>query len=184
MSDVDVLLEASELDSIAARLGAEISADHPDGVLLVGVLKSALPALADIARALTVPAQVDFLALSPFAPDSGRVRLLKDLDRDVAGQAVVLVTGLVDTGLKIGFLRGEVGRRNPASLRVCTMFDKRERRILPVELDYVGATVPNGFVIGYGLDYDGRYRNASRLALVERDALASDPDCCVPTLYR
>lgn len=183
-SAANVLFEAQDIEAIVARLAADISADHPDGVLLVSVLKSGVLALADIARRLTVPCEIDFLALSPYAADSGRVRILKDLDHDIAGQDVVVLSGLVDTGLKLGFLRGELGRRNPGNLRSCTMFDKSARRILPVPIEYVGAEVPDAFLIGYGLDYAGRYRNTSCVAAVDLDALRADPDCCRGLLYR
>ncbi len=178
-----VLAGEAELEAIADRMAAEISADHPDGVVLVGLLKSGIIATADLARRLTVDVEVDFLALSTFRANSGRIRFLKDITTDVSGRDVVIVADLVDTGLKLGFLVGDMQRRGARSVRVSAMFDKVERRILPVAIDYVGAEVPNRFLIGYGLDYAGRYRNLSALAVADLDALREDPDVYVDQFY-
>ena len=180
----DVVLGRRALRSTVARLGAEISADHPDGVLLVAVLKGGVVFLADLVRALTVPAEVDFVALSAFRPDAGRVRILKDLDHDVTGRHVVVVEDVVDTGLTLGFLVGELRRRGAAEVDVCALADKGVRRLLPTPLRYRGIEVPDVYLLGYGLDYAGRYRNLDVLVAGRLDVLATDPDAYVPLLYR
>ncbi len=182
-TSAEVLLDADELDAIVVRLAAELSAAHPQGCLLVGLLKSSVVPLADVCRKMTVPVQIDFLALSAYAPDSGRVQLMKDLDDDIAGRHVVLFVNLVDTGMRVGFLRGELERRRPASLSVATMFDKAERRILPVPIDFVGAEVPNEFLLGYGLDYEGYYRNVEYLFVGDLDELEEDPGRYTAQVY-
>jgi hypoxanthine phosphoribosyltransferase len=182
------LASAEELDGIVASMAERISADHPDvdhpeGLLLVGVLKGSVCFLADLARRMTVPVSVDFLALTPYAPGTGRVRLVKDLDQDVAGRAVVIVEDIVDTGLTLNFLRTEIDRRRPASIAVATLVDRPVRRLLPVRVDYVGLEVPDVFVIGYGLDFAGRYRNLHGLWGADGLALAAEPDLHVMELY-
>jgi hypoxanthine phosphoribosyltransferase len=178
-----VLADPSRLRSIVRRLAAEVARDHPHGLVAVAVLKGSLPFLADLVRQLHVPVEVDFLAISHYAPDSGRVRVVKDLDLDVSGRPVVLVEDIVDTGLTLAFLLGELRRRGPSSVSVCALADKAARRILPVELRYVGLEVPDVFVLGYGLDFSGRYRNLDRLVAGEAAVLSVDPDAYVPFLY-
>jgi hypoxanthine phosphoribosyltransferase len=152
--------------------------------VLVAVLKGSVPFLADLVRRMTVLPVVDFLAISTYQPDSGRVRIVKDLDIDVHGRDVVLVEDVVDTGLTVGFLLGELGRREPARLEVCTLLDKRARRILPTDLAHVGFEVPDVFVLGYGLDFAGRYRNLDAIVAGDIAVLAADPDAYVAQLYR
>jgi hypoxanthine phosphoribosyltransferase len=151
--------------------------------VLVGLLNGTVVFMSDLVRALAVPVELDFLALSPFAPDSGRVRIMKDVGLDLSGRHVILVDDVVDTGLSVGFLLGELGRRDPATLDVCTLLDKSARRILPVPLRFVGFEVPDVFVLGYGLDYAGRYRNLDALSSGDASALAEDPDVYVEQLY-
>lgn len=178
------LYSSEEIQQTVSRLAGELSAANDDGVVLVAVLKGSLLFLSDLVRRLTVEPVIDFLAISSYAQGTGRVRLVKDLDIDIAGRHVVLVEDIVDTGLTLGYLLNELGRRDPASLRVCALFDKRARRILPVDLAFVGAEIPDEFVLGYGLDYAGRYRNLRLLAAGDMDVLADDPDAYVDQLYR
>ena len=166
-----------------ARVAAEISDAHDDGVVLVAVLKGSVPFLADIVRALTVVPVVDFMAISAYAPDTGRVRIVKDLDLDVFGRAVVLVEDIVDTGLTLHFLLDELGRRRPRSLQVCTLLDRTSRRIIPAPVTYRGFEIGNEFVLGYGLDYAQRYRNLDRVVVGDLAVLRDDPDAYVPALY-
>lgn len=180
---VEVLLDESEIQATVHRLAAEISAEFSDGVVLAGVLRGSVPFLSDLARALTVRPLIDFLAITPYAPNTGRVRLLKDLDIDVAGREVVLIEDIVDTGLTTAFILGEIERRAPARLAVCTFVDRPARRVVPVALDHVGIEIPDVFVVGYGLDHEGRYRNAPVLAVADQDVLASNPDAYVAALY-
>ncbi|MCY3787038.1 MAG: phosphoribosyltransferase family protein [bacterium] len=170
-------------------LGAAITADYSQrlepgaAVVLVGVLRSCLPFLADLARVLGVEAEVDFLALSRFAPHSGRVRITRDLDIDITGRHVLLVEGIVDSGLSVGFLTGELRRRSPASVEVCTLLDRGVRRVLPLEVRYAGFTVDDSFLVGYGLDFRGRYGNLPDLRAVDRGPLGHNGDVYVDSLY-
>lgn len=179
----EVLIDPERLRAGVARLGAELSAAYADGVVLVSVLKGSLLFTADLVRQLTVRPEVDFLAISRYAPDTGRVRLVKDLDTDIGGRHVVLVEDVVDTGLSLGYLLGELGRRGPASLEVCTLLDKRVRRILPTALAFVGFEVPDVFLLGYGLDFAGRYRNLDQVVAGDVRHLTEDPDVYRAQLY-
>ena len=152
-------MDATEVADTVARLAAEIDRDHPDGVVLIGVLKGSVFFLADLARAVTVPCEVDFIAISHFAPDSGRVRIVKDLEGDIAGRHVVVVEDVVDTGLTLSYLLGQLRARNPASLEVCSLLVKEGLQKVDPDLRYVGFRIPPVFVVGYGLDVDERYRN-------------------------
>jgi hypoxanthine phosphoribosyltransferase len=177
------LRSARQLRRRVRELGEALTAAYPDGVVLVAVLKGSLPFLADLARAVRAPVEIDFLAISSYQPGSGRVRLVKDLDADIAGRPVVLVEDIVDTGLTLAYLVGELGRRRPASLEVCALADKTARRIVPAEIHYVGFEVPDVFVLGYGLDFAGRYRNLDHLVGGDLAALTADPDAYVDQLY-
>ncbi len=178
-----MLLTAEQIDAAVARLAAEMSDRYRDGAVLIGVLRGSVPFLADLVRSMTAPVSVDFMAITPYTPDSGRVRLLKDLDLDIAGRDVVIVEDIVDTGLSTAFLRSELARRNPRSVAVCALLDRRVRRVVPVEIDFAGAEVSDTFVIGYGLDHEGRYRNLRLIAVADVELLAGDPDVYVPVLY-
>jgi len=178
----EVLLDR---DALAARVDAlahAIVAEHPDGVVLVGVLKGALVFTADLARAIgridpDSPVLVDFLAISRYAPDSGRVRILKDLELDVAGRDVIVVEDLVDTGLTLAYLLGQLRARQPRRVEVCTLLDRAERRIVPLEPRFVGQEIPaDAFVLGYGLHLGERYRNLPVVVQADREALLSNPD--------
>ncbi len=178
-----VLLAGAELQRRIALLGSEVVAACGDGVVLVAVLDGSLIFLADLVRAMPIELSIDFLALSSYGHGSNRVRLVKDLDVDVAGQRVVVVHDVVDTGLTLAWLLGELAHRGPTSLDVCALVDRRERRLVPVPLRWVGIEVGDQFVIGYGLGYDGRYRNLDLLAVGDLDALQADPDAHVRQLY-
>ena len=178
-----MLLTEEEIESAVTRLAAEMSARYHDGAVLIGVLRGSVPFLADLVRAMTAPVSVDFMAITPYTPGSGRVRLLKDLDLDIAGRDAVIVEDIVDTGLSTAFLRAELERRNPRSVAVCTLLDRRIRRVVPVEIDFAGAEVDDAFVIGYGLDHEGRYRNLRLVAAADMELLAGDPDVYVPAFY-
>jgi hypoxanthine phosphoribosyltransferase len=180
---VRVLIGADELQAGVDRLAAAVSADHPDGVVLVAVLKGSVPFLADLIRRLTVPVEVDFLAVSSYAEGTGRVRLVMDLDIDVNGRAVVLVEDVVDTGLSVTWLLGVLRGRGPSSLRVCALLDKAARRIVPIPIDYVGFEVPDEFLLGYGLDFGEIYRNVDHVVAGDLDALAEDRHAHVHELF-
>jgi len=178
-----VLFERAELARTVARLGAEVSDAYPEGVLLVAVLKGSLPFVADLARQVTVPVEIDFLGISPYTEGTGRVRIVKDLDHDVHGRHVVLVEDIVDTGLTSTYILGELGRRGPDSLEVCTLFDRRVRRIVPVSVRFSGFEATDDLLLGYGLDVAGRYRNLPFVAAGDPQTLETDPDAYVGALY-
>jgi hypoxanthine phosphoribosyltransferase len=179
----DVLITHAELHEGVRRIAREVSAAYDDGVVIVAVLKGSIIFLADLVRRLTVRPTLDFLAISRYEPDSGRVRLVKDLDTDISGRHVLLVEDIVDTGLSLAYLVGELRRREPASLEVCTLLDKRARRILPTPLAFVGFEVPDVFVLGYGLDFAGRYRNLDVVVGGDLAVLSANPDAYVGQLY-
>jgi hypoxanthine phosphoribosyltransferase len=182
-SSARILHDGPELAAATARLGAELSQAYPAGVLFVAVLKGSVLFLADLARRVTVPCEFDFLGISAYAEGTGRVRIVKDLDQDVHSRDVVLVEDIVDTGLTCTYVLGELRRRGPASVEVCTLFDRRARRIVPVAIRFTGFEAPDDLLLGYGLDVAGRYRNLPFVAAGDRRALENDPDAHVGELY-
>jgi hypoxanthine phosphoribosyltransferase len=183
LPDLELLADPARLEVEVTRVAAEISADHPDGVTLVGVLKGSVVFLADLARHVTVPTLVDFVAVTPYDGISGRTRVAKDLDQSITDRPVVIVTGIVDTGLTADFLRRHFQGANPSSVRVATLADKAARRLLPLVPSYAALEVPDRFLVGYGLDHQGRYRNVPGLWAVDGAAVAEDPDRYVARLY-
>jgi hypoxanthine phosphoribosyltransferase len=177
------LIGSEQLQAAVRRLGAELSSDYPAGVLLVAVLKGSVCFLADLVRVMTVPVEVEFLAISSYAPGTGRVRIVKDLDLDVFGRDVVLVEDIVDTGLTLTYLVGQLAQRSPRSLEACTLLDKRQRRIVPASLRYVGFEIGDEFALGYGMDFAERYRNLDHIVAGDVAALLEDPDAHVADLY-
>lgn len=167
MSDARILFSEEELRLAVGRLGAALSEAYDDGVILVGLLKGSVVFLADLVRAMTITPLIDFLAVTPFAEDTGRVRIMRDLDFDITGRDVVLVETVVDTGFTTAYLLAELRRRDPRSLTVCALIDKQRRRVLPVDVDYVGFTIDDAFVVGYGLDHAERYRNLPYVAALK-----------------
>jgi hypoxanthine phosphoribosyltransferase len=150
----------------------------------VAVLKGSVPFLADMIRCMTIAPLVDFMAISPYAPDTGRVRIVKDTDIDLYGREVVLVEDIVDTGLTLTYLLGELRGRDAASVEACALLDKTARRIVPTPVRFVGFEIADEFVVGYGVDYAGRYRNLDRVLAGDLDVLRADPDAYVQELYR
>jgi hypoxanthine phosphoribosyltransferase len=184
VSEPETLLDETAIAATVSRLATEIAADHPDGVVLVGVLKGALIFLADLTRALAnADVEVAFIAISRYAPDSGRVRILHDVDLDLAGRDVVLVEDLVDTGLTVGYLVSHLEAQGPRRVDVCTLLDRPARRILPVPVRYVGVEIPDVFVLGYGLHHADLYRNLSRVYVADRDVVLTTPEAFVDALY-
>ena len=164
-------------------MAAEISAAHTDGVVLVAVLKGSIPFLADVVRSLTIVPVVDFMAISTYAPDTGRVRIVKDLDMDISGRDVVLVEDIVDTGLTLHYLLAELRLRQPRSVEACTLLDRTSRRIIPTPVQYRGFEIAEEYVLGYGLDFAQRYRNLDRVVAADLAVLREDPDAYVAQLY-
>jgi len=180
-----VLLDEASIATEVDRLGREIARDHPDGVVLVGVLKGALIFLADLARAIRdVDLEIDFISISRFAPDSGRVKILHDLDTDIGGRDVVVVEDIVDTGLTLAYLVGQLRARGPRRLSTCAMLDRPRRRIVPQTLDYRGFELADEYVLGFGLHVRDLYRNVPFVAVAERDVVLATPDAYVADLYR
>lgn len=165
-----ILLDAAEIHAEVRRLGAEISRDYADRQPhLVGVLKGSAVFLADLLRALTLPVTVDFVWISPYGTPtpSGVVRIRKDLDEPLEGRDVLVVEGIIDTGLTLSYLLRNFRTRNPASLKVCAFVNKRAQRIIDLAVEYVGREIPDTFVVGYGLDYRQRYRNLPVLGVLK-----------------
>jgi hypoxanthine phosphoribosyltransferase len=180
---LELLLDEFEVSATVHRLADELSERHEDGVVLIAVLRGSIPFLADLARAMSIRSVVDFVALTSYTHGAGRVRMLMDVTTDLTDREVVLVEEIVDTGLTSAFLLSELGRRHPRSLSICTLINRPARRVVPVELDHVGIEIPDRYVIGYGLDHQGRYRNLRVLATADTDVLAEDPDAYVEALY-
>ena len=184
VNEPEALLTREQLTSAVARLAREIADDHPHGVVLVGVLKGALIFLADLARAIEgIPVWIDFIAISRFAPDSGRVRILKDVDIDLSDRDVVIVEDMVDTGLTATFLRSQIEERGARRVEMCTLLDRPVRRIVPLDVRYRGVEIPNIFVLGYGLHVAELYRNLDEVFAVDRQAVHVDPEAYVDALY-
>jgi hypoxanthine phosphoribosyltransferase len=180
----ETLLDEAAIAETVSRLAGEITDEHPDGVVLVGVLKGASIFLADLARAIRdVDVTVAFIAISRYAPDSGRVRILHDVDLDLTDRDVVLVEDLVDTGLTLGYLVKHLEAQGPRRVDVCTLLDRPARRILPVTVRYVGVQIPDVFVLGYGLHRADLYRNVPRVVIADRAVVAATPDAYVESLY-
>jgi hypoxanthine phosphoribosyltransferase len=178
----ELLIPASEIAQRVEALGRELrerSRDSAEPPVLVGVLKGSTLFLADLVRALGIDAEVDFMAISSYSassPQSGVVRIVKDLESDIVGRDVLLVEDIVDTGLTLTYLRRSLSERGPRSLRTVALLDKAARRIVPVPVEYRGFEIPDVFVVGYGLDFMGRYRNVPDLYAVRDLArLANDP---------
>jgi len=181
-----VLLTRDEIAARVTVLGAEIERDYAGREpVLVSVLKGGTVFLADLFRAIDLPARVDFMSISRYeesAAPTGVVRILKDLDHDIVGRDVIVVEDIIDTGLTLSYLLGALRQREPASLEVCTLLDKAVRRIAPLEIRYAGFDCPDVFAVGYGLDASERFRNLPFIVAVERSAVASAPELLLPLL--
>jgi hypoxanthine phosphoribosyltransferase len=167
----EILIDEPTLQARIAELGDEISSDYAGkDLLLVGVLKGAVFFMADLMRSLSVPCEVDFMAISSYGAEtdsSGVVRILKDLDIPLQGRDVLVVEDIIDSGLTLSYLMRNLRAREPASLEVCALLTKPSRREIEVPVKYVGFEIPNRFVIGYGLDYAERYRNLRYVGVLD-----------------
>src|SRR5581483_5847740 len=167
-----ILIPANKLQQRVAELGTEISRDYADSEpILIGVLRGVVCFLGDLLRAITIPVNLDFLAFSGYSGAPGAFKILKDLDENVKGRDVILVEDIVDTGLTLNILLEYLATKKPASVKVCTLLDKRIRRLTNVKLDYVGFEVPDEFVVGYGLDFRQRYRNLPFIGVLKHELL-------------
>ena len=167
----EVLVSTEHLERRVRELGEEISRDYSGrDLLLIGVLKGAVPFLADLMRELTIDCEVDFMAVSSYGSatdSSGVVRILKDLDAAIEGRDVLVVEDIIDSGLTLHYLMKNLKARDPASLEVCALLTKPERRRVEMPIRYVGFEIPNRFAIGYGLDHAQRYRNLRYVAVLK-----------------
>ncbi len=204
MSDTipEVLITAERIEERVRHLGATISSDfRSDGaaspdrtedqsmggterpLILLGILKGALFFLADLSREISVAAEIEYMSVASYGKttkSSGVVRILKDLDRDIAGADVLLVEDIVDTGLTLEYLLRILATRSPRTLKVCSLLNKPARRVVEVQVDYVGFTIPDEFVVGYGLDYDQRYRNLPYIASLRNLETSGQQDRTTP----
>ena len=171
----EVLIEQEPLQARIAELGTEISSEYEGrDLLLVGVLKGAVFFMADLMRHLTVPCEVDFMAISSYGDatdSSGIVRILKDLDINIEGRDVLVVEDIIDSGLTLSYLIRNLESREPATLEVCALLTKPSRREIDVPVRYVGFEIPNKFVVGYGLDFAERYRNLPYVGVLDEHLL-------------
>jgi hypoxanthine phosphoribosyltransferase len=169
-----VLIDRKRVQARVAELAAEISRDYAgmDGLLLVCVLKGAVMFLSDLSRQLTIPHAIDFMAVSSYGAStesSGIVRILMDLETSILDRHVLVVEDIIDSGRTLDYITRNLSTRNPASLKICTLLDKKERRVLPIPVDYVGFEIPDEFVIGYGLDFAELYRNLPFIGVLKSE---------------
>ena len=171
----EILIGEEELNARIRELGDEVSGDYEGrDLLLIGVLKGAVFFMADLMRHITVPCEIDFMAISSYGAStdsSGVVRILKDLDINIEGRHVLVVEDIVDSGLTLSYLMRNLESREPATLEVCALMTKPERREVEVPIRYVGFEIPNKFVIGYGLDFAERYRNLPYVGVLSEDLI-------------
>ncbi len=168
-----VLISREEIAARVAELAAELDRDYAGlDPLFVCILKGSIYFFADLTKSLTIPAELEFMSVSSYGGDTqttGRVRMIKDIDRPIAGRHVIIVEDMVDSGTTLSYLKSLIESRNPASVRICTLLDKPERRVTPVEVSYCGFRVPNEFVVGYGLDYAEKYRTLPAIYVLGRE---------------
>ena len=175
----EVLLSESQIAAKVAELGREISTDYAGRELtLVSVLKGSLPFMADLMRAIEIPVRIDLMEVSSYGglttESSGLVRILKDLSSSIDGRDVLLVEDIIDTGLTLNYLLRYLRGKNPRSLRICALLDKPARRLVDIGIDYVGFTIPDQFVVGYGLDYGELYRNLRYVGVLRPSVYESE----------
>ncbi len=179
-----ILFGEEEIRRRVRELGAEISRAYAGrSPLMISVLKGAVIFLSDLIRATDLPVGMDFMSISSYGSGraAGVVRILKDLDEDISGRDVIVVEDIIDTGLTLSYLLGILRTRSPTSVEVCTLLDRSVRRIAPVEPRWVGFDIPDVFVVGYGLDHQGRYRNLPFIVAVDRQAsLEEHPGLLAP----
>lgn len=170
----EVLLSADEIATRVKEIGDQISADYSgEEILMIGVLRGAVIFMSDLARAISIPVAIDFMAVSSYGASttsSGIVRILKDLDEEVAGRHLLVVEDIIDSGLTLNYLLDNLHSRKPASIRLVTLLNKPERRKKEVHVDYNGFTIPDHFVVGYGLDYAEKYRNLPFIGILKPEA--------------
>lgn len=167
---IRIMLSEEKVNGRIAELAKQISADYEgSSVHLICILKGSIFFTCELAKRITVPVTIDFMSVSSYGDDtksSGVVKLVKDLDEPLQGKNVLVIEDIIDSGRTLSYLLENLGSRNPASLRLCTLLDKPERRVKDVKVDYTGFEIPDEFVVGYGLDYAQRYRNLPYIGVV------------------
>ncbi len=180
INDIEkVYYSAEELSAIVNRLGAKISEDYKGkNLMLVSILKGSVVFMADLMRAITVPCEIDFMCVSSYGNSTenttGSVRIIKDLEVNLEGRDVLLVEDILDSGRTLSYVISVLRTRNPKSIRICTLLDKPERRVVDLKADYSGAKVPDEFVVGYGLDYAEKYRNLPYIGVLKKEIYSED----------
>ena len=173
-----ILLSAEEIEQRVREIGARVSRDYAGRVpLLIGVLKGVVPFMADLLRVITIPVEVDFMAITSYSPearDRGLVRLTKDLEAPITDRHVIFVEDVIDTGLTLSYLLRTLRTQQPASLEVCVLFNKPKHRLVDVPLKYKGFDLPDKLVVGWGLDYRERYRNLPFVGLLKPEVFQND----------
>jgi len=169
-----ILVPAADIAERVKALGAQISKDYQgQEILVVGILKGSTIFLADLVRQIDLPLAIDFVAISSYGnatSSSGVVRILKDLEESIEGRHILVVEDIIDTGLTLNYLLKNLQSRKPASVKVCALLDKPSRRKVDVSIDYLGFTIPDEFVVGYGLDFNERYRNLPDACVLKKTA--------------
>ena len=167
----EILISREELSERVKQLGAQISEDYKgQSLFLIGILKGSVPFMADLMRAIDLDVEMDFMSVSSYGSGtktSGVVRILKDLDTDIAGKNVLIVEDIIDSGLTLAYLKDYLAQRNPKSLRIVTMLSKPARRKAEIEADYTGFVVEDRFIVGYGLDIDQKFRNLPYISWIK-----------------
>ncbi len=176
----EILLSEEKIAEIVKNMGQQISKDYEGkNLLLVSVLKGSLIFMADLMRHITVPCSIDFLSVSSYGSGTsttGEVRILKDLDASLEGKDVLVVEDILDSGVTLSYLLKNLSARNPSSIRLCTFLDKPERRRINVHADYIGASIPDAFIVGYGLDYSEKYRNIPYVAVLKPEVYTHEKE--------
>ncbi len=172
-NDVEkILLTKEQIAEKVESLGKELSNDFKDEKpLLVCILKGSVVFFADLIRAISIPIEIDFMSISSYGlstKSSGEVKIIKDLDTSIENKHIIIVEDIVDSGYTLSYLKRLLFSRNPKSIKICTLLDKKERRVCDIEPDYVGFDIPDEFIIGYGLDYAEKYRNLSYIGVLKR----------------
>ncbi len=168
-----ILISEAEIHTKVAEMGARISRDYiGKNLVLLSILKGSVVFMADIMRAITIPAQIDFMAVSSYgkeAKTSGVVKIIKDIDIELDGKDILIIEDILDSGMTLDYLRSLLEGRHPRSIRIATLLDKPERRKVDIVPDYVGFKVPDEFLVGYGLDYAELYRNVPYIGVLKRE---------------
>ena len=170
---IRVLLTEEEVNKKIKKIGEQVSKDYAGkSVHMICVLKGGVFFTCELAKRITVPVSLDFMSVSSYGSEtksSGIVKIVKDLDESIEGKEVIIIEDIIDSGRTLSHLKKLLGQRNPASLKICTLLDKPERRVVDVDVEYVGFQIEDKFVVGYGLDYDQQYRNLPYIGVVEFD---------------